>query len=126
MAMHNPANLRSGNAGNNFDEIISAISRPVSRIKPYYHSDNAIIYNNDCLEILSGIPENSIDMIFADPPYMLSNNGFTCQNGKMAAVNKGKWDKSNGFEEDSVFHNTWIAACRRVLKPEGTIWISGT
>jgi site-specific DNA-methyltransferase (adenine-specific) len=44
----------------------------------------------------------------------------------MATVNKGGWDKSNGFEEDALFHNEWIANCRRVLKPEGTIWISGT
>ncbi len=57
---------------------------------------------------------------------MLSNNGVTCQNGKMVSVNKGEWDKSNGFEKDTDFHNEWISACRRVLKPEGTIWISGT
>jgi site-specific DNA-methyltransferase (adenine-specific) len=117
---------RKNGLENNFGEIISGISRPGSRIKPYFHSANAAIYKGDCLEILSTVPENSIDMIFADPPYMLSNNGFTCQNGRMAAVNKGKWDKSSGFEEDGVFHNAWIAACRRVLKPEGTIWISGT
>jgi len=123
--MYNPTN-RVVNIEKNFNDIISGISGQISQIKPYYHSDNAIIYNNDCLEILSNIPENTIDMIFADPPYMLSNNGFTCQNGKMATVNKGKWDKSSGFEEDSIFHNAWIAACRRVLKPEGTIWISGT
>ncbi|MDR3138935.1 MAG: site-specific DNA-methyltransferase [Treponema sp.] len=65
-------------------------------------------------------------MIFADPPYMLSNNGFTCKNGRMVTVNKGEWDKSKGFEEDTLFHDTWIQAARRVLKPEGTIWISGT
>jgi site-specific DNA-methyltransferase (adenine-specific) len=65
-------------------------------------------------------------MIFADPPYMLSNNGFTCSNGKMVLVNKGKWDKSNGFNEDVIFHDAWISSCRRILKPEGTIWISGT
>ena len=93
---------------------------------PYFKSKNAVIYNCDCLEILSSIPENSIDMIFADPPYMLSNDGFTCKNGRMENVNKGKWDKSKGFKEDTIFHNEWIAACRRVLKPEGTIWISGT
>jgi len=67
-----------------------------------------------------------VDMVFADPPYMLSNDGFTCQNGRMVTVNKGKWDKSGGFEEDAVFHDEWISACRRVLKPEGTIWVSGT
>jgi site-specific DNA-methyltransferase (adenine-specific) len=84
------------------------------------------LFNNDCLEILSRIPENAIDMIFADPPYMLSNNGFTCQNGRMVTVNKGKWDTSKGFEEDTIFHDEWIQACRRILKPAGTIWISGT
>jgi len=93
---------------------------------PFFKSKDAVIFNGDCLEILRFIPENSIDMIFADPPYMLSNDGFTCQNGKMVNVNKGKWDKSNGFEEDTIFHHEWISACRRILKPEGTIWISGT
>ncbi|MDR2095644.1 MAG: site-specific DNA-methyltransferase [Treponema sp.] len=96
------------------------------KAEPYYSSDTSVLYNHDCLEILPQIPENSIDMIFADPPYMLSNNGFTCQNGRMVNVNKGKWDKSHGFETDTIFHAAWINACRRVLKPKGTIWISGT
>ncbi|HEX2788721.1 MAG TPA: site-specific DNA-methyltransferase [Ignavibacteria bacterium] len=65
-------------------------------------------------------------MIFADPPYMLSNDGFTCQAGRMVSVNKGKWDKSKGFEEDLKFHEAWLSDCKRVLKPEGTIWVSGT
>jgi site-specific DNA-methyltransferase (adenine-specific) len=109
-----------------FSSVISDIVNPENTTKPYFSSENTAIFNQDCLEILSRIPENSIDMIFADPPYMLSNNGFTCQNGRMVKVNKGKWDKSNGFEDDTKFHDTWISACRRVLKPEGTIWISGT
>jgi len=102
------------------------LSAPLKNFKPFFQSKTAALFNGDCLEILRAFPENSIDMIFADPPYMLSNNGFTCQNGKMANVNKGKWDKSGGFEEDAIFHNEWISACRRILKPEGTIWISGT
>ncbi|MDR1747846.1 MAG: site-specific DNA-methyltransferase [Spirochaetaceae bacterium] len=109
-----------------FTRIISGISSLQKELPPYYITENESIYNDDCLEVLSRIPEDSIDMIFADPPYMLSNNGFTCQNGRMVNVNKGKWDKSNGFENDIIFHNEWIAACRRILKPEGTIWISGT
>jgi site-specific DNA-methyltransferase (adenine-specific) len=109
-----------------FNTIISDISSPTKELTPYYLSEHESIYNGDCLEILSRIPDDSIDMIFADPPYMLSNNGFTCQNGRMVTVNKGKWDASQGFENDSNFHAEWIAACRRVLKPEGTIWISGT
>jgi len=109
-----------------FKKIINGIINPENEIKPYYSSENSIIFNQDCLKVLSHINENSVDMIFADPPYMLSNNGFTCQNGKMVNVNKGKWDKSKGFDEDTKFHNTWIAVCRKILKPEGTIWISGT
>jgi site-specific DNA-methyltransferase (adenine-specific) len=111
---------------NIFKNIITGIINPENDIKPYYSSENAVIFNKDCLEVLAHIQENSIDMIFSDPPYMLSNNGFTCQNGRMVNVNKGKWDKSNGFEEDVKFHDAWITACHRVLKPEGTIWISGT
>ena len=98
----------------------------IKDFNPYFESKNAVIYNEDCLKILYSVPENSIDMIFADPPYMLSNNGFSCQSGKRVNVNKGKWDKSRGFDEDTFFHNEWISACRRILKPEGTIWISGT
>ena len=101
-------------------------SNTLKNYTPFLKSKNAILFNGDCLEILKSMPEDSIDMIFADPPYMLSNNGFTCQNGRMVNVNKGKWDKSKGFEEDTIFHNEWISACRRILKPEGTIWISGT
>jgi site-specific DNA-methyltransferase (adenine-specific) len=110
-------------ANDHFEKIISC---SLKEFAPFFQSKNAAIFNGDCLEILCSIPENSIDMIFADPPYMLSNDGFTCQNGKMVNVNKGKWDKSSGFEKDTVFHNEWISACRRILKPEGTIWISGT
>jgi len=105
----------------------ASISHPShGSVTPYYESEGFVLYNDDSLEILERIPENSVDMIFADPPYMLSNDGFTCQNGRMVSVNKGKWDKSSGFEEDMRFHEAWISACRRVLKPGGTIWISGT
>ena len=110
----------------NFKALIQGIIGHKEKIKPYFASENSVVFHHDCLTILSRIPENSIDMIFADPPYKLSNNGFTCQNGRMVNVNKGAWDSSGGFEEDAQFHDTWIAACRRVLKPEGTIWISGT
>ncbi|MDR0927998.1 MAG: site-specific DNA-methyltransferase [Ignavibacteria bacterium] len=75
---------------------------------------------------MNRIATNTIDMIFADPPYMLSNDGITCQAGKMVKVNKGDWDKSKGFDKDVKFHEAWIGECRRILKPEGTIWISGT
>lgn len=95
-------------------------------IKPFYEKANISLYNEDCIQLMENLPEESFDMIFADPPYMLSNNGTTCKSGKLSSVNKAKWDKSKGFEEDFSFHEKWISQCRRVLKPEGTIWISGT
>ena len=87
---------------------------------------NYRLYHDDCLKILETIPENTFDMIFADPPYMLSNGGITCQNGKVVSVNKGKWDESQGFEQDFEFHKRWLSACKRVLKKNGTLWVSGT
>ena len=95
-------------------------------IKPYYEKPKFKLYQANCLDILAELPENSVDMIFADPPYLLSNGGFTVHAGKRVSVNKGEWDKSNGFKKDFDFHLNWIKACKRILKPQGTIWISGT
>ncbi|MBU0647888.1 site-specific DNA-methyltransferase, partial [Patescibacteria group bacterium] len=92
----------------------------------YYKNKGFELHHGSCLDVLSKLPASSVDMIFADPPYNLSNGGFTCQSGKRASVNKGKWDESKGLKEDFEFHVGWIKACRRVLKPSGTIWISGT
>lgn len=93
---------------------------------PFFESNDFVLFNNDSLELMSRMPDECVDMVFADPPYMLSNDGFSCQNGRMVSVNKGKWDKSGGFQEDLIFHESWILECRRILKPGGTIWISGT
>src|SRR6267143_444626 len=84
------------------------------------------IYQGDCLEILSSIPESSVDLVFADPPYFLSNGGITCHAGKMVSVNKGEWDKSRGPDANHEFNRAWLAAAQRVLKPNGSIWVSGT
>jgi site-specific DNA-methyltransferase (adenine-specific) len=98
------------------------------KTKPYFESTDKKfkLYLDDCRDFLNNVPEESVDMIFADPPYNLSNGGFTCHAGKMVSVNKGDWDQSKGLDEDLKFHIEWIGACRRVLKPGGTIWISGT
>ena len=95
-------------------------------MKPYYEKPTFTLYKANCLDVLSELPENSVDMIFADPPYFLSSGSFTCQNGKMASVKKGDWDMCNGAKKNFEFHLKWIGACKRVLKPHGTIWISGT
>ncbi len=94
--------------------------------KPYFIKDNFVLYHANCLDILSQLPENSVDMIFADPPYNLSNGGFSVHAGRMVSVNKGNWDKSKGFKDDYEFHFKWLEACKRVLKPAGSLWVSGT
>ena len=104
-----------------FSEILNSIKE-----KSYFTGDGFILFNTDSLNLLEKLPENSVDMIFADPPYLLSNDGFTVHAGKRVSVNKGIWDKSNGLKKDFEFHLDWIQACKRVLKPHGTIWISGT
>jgi site-specific DNA-methyltransferase (adenine-specific) len=70
--------------------------------------------------------DHKFDMIFADPPYFLSNNGLTIQSGKIVSVNKGNWDKSKGFEYINDFNRKWLTLARDKLKDNGTIWISGT
>jgi site-specific DNA-methyltransferase (adenine-specific) len=92
----------------------------------YKHEDKVILFNGNCLDILPTLSENSVDMIFADPPYNLSNGGITCHAGKMVSVNKGDWDKSKGIWKDHEFSIEWLSQCRRVLKDDGTIWVSGT
>jgi site-specific DNA-methyltransferase (adenine-specific) len=84
------------------------------------------IFQDDCLNILAALPENTVDLIFADPPYFLSNNGITCHAGRMVSVNKGDWDRSRGADANHAFNRSWLAACQRVLKPNGSIWVSGT
>jgi site-specific DNA-methyltransferase (adenine-specific) len=76
--------------------------------------------------LISKYPKGKFDMIFADPPYFLSNGGITCHAGKMVKVDKGQWDKSNGPEMNHEFNTAWLSRCQRILKPDGTIWISGT
>ncbi|MCJ7649877.1 MAG: site-specific DNA-methyltransferase [Candidatus Lokiarchaeota archaeon] len=95
-------------------------------ISPYFKANNFVLFHGDAIEILNQFDNEYFDLIFADPPYFLSNDGVTCQSGKMVSVNKAKWDKSQGFEEDVRFIDNWLKACKRILKKNGSIWISGT
>jgi site-specific DNA-methyltransferase (adenine-specific) len=94
--------------------------------EPYFDDGDFRLYQGDCVSVLRDLPEGSVDLIFADPPYNLSNGGFTCHAGRRAPVDKGGWDVSAGIEEDFLFHCGWISECRRVLAENGSIWISGT
>lgn len=85
-----------------------------------------MLYNNDCITIMKSFPNNKIDMIFADPPYFLSNGGLSIHSGKIVSVNKGEWDKVSNYDDTSLFNHTWLSECYRILKPGGTIWVSGT
>ncbi len=98
----------------------------MKNIKPFFEKPRFTLYHADCLDVLGQLPENSVDMVFADPPYFLSSGTFTCQNGRMVPVKKADWDLSKGMEADFEFQRAWIGAVRRVLKPEGTLWVSGT
>jgi site-specific DNA-methyltransferase (adenine-specific) len=86
----------------------------------------AMVYLADCVDLMKIMPPASVDMIFADPPYRLSNGGVTIKNGRRASVDKGAWDRSLGFEADHRFNVGWLREARRILKPGGTIWATGT
>ena len=98
----------------------------MSKFDYYYKKRNFKLIHGDSFEILNQIKEKSIDMIFADPPYFLSGNGITCKSGKMASVKKGDWDEKIDVYKKHEFNREWIKLCKKVLKDEGTIWISGT
>ena len=84
------------------------------------------IYNMDALTLMRSMPDSSVDCVWTDPPYLLSNGGPTCVAGQRAPVNKGDWDRSRGLDSDHEFNLSWLAQCRRILKPAGTIWVTGT
>ena len=94
---------------------------------PFYKSDNRdfTIVQGDCFYVLPQF-DFKFDMIFADPPYFLSNGGISYQAGKVVCVDKGEWDKGGSPESIMEFNRTWLSLCREKLKNNGTIWISGT
>ncbi|HOV50985.1 MAG TPA: DNA methyltransferase [Candidatus Cryosericum sp.] len=92
----------------------------------YYEEQGVTLYHGDCLELLPFFPAEHFDMVFADPPYLLSNDGVTCRSGKQVSVNKGTWDRSHGVLADHNFVMQWLSECRRVMRPDATIWVSGT
>lgn len=99
-----------------------------SFMESFFEDENSQLYLNDCLNVFRYFlkEEKSFDMIFADPPYFLSNGGMSMHSGRRVPVDKGNWDKSKGFLEDRKFTYKWISQCRELLKENGTIWISGT
>lgn len=99
----------------------------MNSIKPYYRSDDRdfTLLNGDCFELLPQF-NYKFDMVFADPPYFLSNDGISVQSGKIVSVNKGEWDRGGSQQDIDNFNKQWIGLCRDKLKEDGSIWISGT
>lgn len=95
--------------------------------KPFFNSSTRdfFLLKGDTMELLPQF-EHKFDMVFADPPYFLSNNGLSIQNGLVVSVNKGSWDKSEGFDFVNSFNRNWLSLVREKMKDDATIWISGT
>ena len=120
-----PACAKSGMIG---CMIAEAIAPPTPRPCPVYQRPDGQIrlYKGDALHLLTQLRDAQFDAIFADPPYFLSNGGITCVAGQMVSVNKGKWDAAPSFDEMHEFNRQWLAQCHRLLKPNGTVWVTGT
>ncbi len=96
-------------------------------VEPIWQRDGlATIFQSESLDFFRSVPDDSIDCIWTDPPYNLSNDGITCVGGKMVPVNKGDWDRSRGVEGDFDFNLAWTKECFRVLRKTGSIWVTGT
>jgi site-specific DNA-methyltransferase (adenine-specific) len=116
------------------------VNEPLVLMEPSAYASNRCVFRDDrfgiwlyqsnCLEfmdiLISKYPDGKFDMIFADPPYFLSNGGITCHAGKMVKVDKGQWDRSSGPDLNHEFNLAWISRCQQLLRPHGTIWVSGT
>lgn len=97
-------------------------------MKPFYKNNNCILYSGDCIEAMDALiqQKQQFNLVFADPPYFLSNGGTSMHSGKRVTVDKGIWDKSQGLKKDYEFTRKWITRCRQLLTDDGVIWISGT
>lgn len=96
-------------------------------LTPYFKSEdkNFNLLHGDTMQLLPQF-DFKFDMIFADPPYFLSNDGLTIENGKIVSVNKGTWDKSEGNQFINDFNKKWLTQIKNKMKEDATIWISGT
>ena len=95
-------------------------------LQPCFADECSMLFLSDVFAALEDMCSECADVIFADPPYFLSNDGFSCSGGKRVSVNKGDWDKAESLEDKHNFNRKWIRLCRNILKPDGTIWVTGT
>lgn len=99
-----------------------------NKVQPYFKSatGTASLYQGDALQLLAQCKSDFVDLIFADPPYFLSGGGLTCHGGRAVSVNKGAWDRPRTIAEVHEFNLSWLTECQRILKPNGTIFVTGT
>src|SRR3989338_7700582 len=91
--------------------------------------DVNVLINGDCISEIKKLPENSVDLIFADPPYNLQldkNKVLYRGNGTKIVSVKDEWDSFGSFEDYDSFSEAWIKECQRVLKPTGSFWVIGS
>ena len=105
---------------------VAFLLRGAYSLETFYKDDYSALFLADAFKLLKNFPAESVDVIFADPPYFLSNGGITCKGGKVASVNKGAWDKGGTLDEKHAFNRRWLRLCKNILKPNGTLWVSGT
>lgn len=80
----------------------------------------------DSVDVMAALPAESIDVVFADPPYLLSRGGTTVKSGRRVSVDKGEWDRARGgVDAEHGWHRRWLRSAQRVLRPSGTIWVCG-
>jgi site-specific DNA-methyltransferase (adenine-specific) len=115
------------------DSVVTSLRSSKTSPNKCVHRDvdkGLYLVHGNTLEFMDALaeefPTGICDMIFADPPYFLSNGGISCQGGKMVKVDKGNWDKSEGADVNHAFNREWLSRCQRLLKKDGTIWVSGT
>lgn len=93
---------------------------------PYHQSEYFTLYQGDSLSLIEQLEDNSIDVVFADPPYFLSSGRKMDIAGRHVHFEKGKWDRCRSAEEIDEFNKKWISAVKNKMKEDATIWISGT
>ena len=128
--MANPAKLQKTPTSDVLTEIARKDFQPLAERRYYSPEHDILLLKGNSLEFMDALfeqfPAGCFDMIFADPPYFLSNGGITCHAGRMVAVDKGDWDKSQGAVTNHEFNTAWLSRCQKLLKKDGTIWVSGT
>jgi modification methylase len=103
--------------------------RSLAELRPQPQKANWLdtIMKGDCVAAMDRLPEKSVDLVFADPPYNLQLNGdlHRPDQSKVDAVDDA-WDQFDSFAAYDAFTRAWLLAARRVLKPNGTIWVIGS